>query len=527
RCPRWFRALGEALYWGERAWQHEQREQSVFTCRLFKTPVAGRLERWRGQWLLRQAFAALVISACVQLCLLPLSVVYFHRFSFAALWLNLFVGALMVLGSAAALLALPVSALSAQLAAPLVWVAERAHWLMSHSVDPFARAGVASLRLPEYAGWPTVVYALYLAPPMALAYALARWSPFSIARLASTHAAGADATTSAQNEWWPFAFKLAAIAWGVLFFVVFAHPFSAARGDGRLRVDFLDVGQGDAALLTLPDGTTLLVDGGGRPRFGRRGPRDEDEDDRDAEQFERDTRGVGEAVVSEYLWWRGLDRVDYLLATHAHADHIEGLNDVARNFAVRAAFAARASSGGEEDFARLAATLGAAGTPLQLIGRGDTLHFGGVRVDVLWPRRGAGDQLSAPDSPAASRSDNDDSLVLRVGYGGRCFLLTGDIEARAEAALVKLSPEALRCDVLKVAHHGSRTSSTSPFVAAARARLAVVSVGAASPFGHPDAQVVARWRSAGAEVLQTGHTGTITISTDGSDLRVETFTGKR
>jgi competence protein ComEC len=329
--------------------------------------------------------------------------------------------------------------------------------------------------------------------------------------------------------------------------LIVAHPASAPRADGRLRVDFLDVGQGDAALLTLPDGSTLLVDAGGRPRFGARA-----QVPGEAEPFERDARGVGERVVSEFLWHRGVDRVDYLLATHAHADHMEGLKDVARNFTVRAALVGRAPEG-VAAYDEFAAALREAGVPLRLVGRGDVLRAGGVTLEVLWPpplndegaagsveRGGAagsverGGEAGAHESAAPRRSPggaagagrespgNDDSVVLRVRYGERCLLLTGDIESAAEGALVAAGDD-LRCDVVKVAHHGSKTSSSQAFVAATRARYAVVPVGLDSPFGHPDAGVVARWRGAGAEVLRTGRRGAITVSTDGRDLRVETF----
>jgi competence protein ComEC len=100
--------------------------------------------------------------------------------------------------------------------------------------------------------------------------------------------------------------------------------------------------------------------------------------------------------------------------------------------------------------------------------------------------------------------------------------LTGDIELEAEAALVAAG-DGLRSDVVKVAHHGSKTSSTNSFVAAVRPSIALIPVGQTSPFGHPDAKVVARWRACGAQVLQTGQHGTITVSTDGRDLKVETY----
>jgi competence protein ComEC len=301
--------------------------------------------------------------------------------------------------------------------------------------------------------------------------------------------------------------KLAGLASVGAVLVVVMHPLSAGRPDGRLRIDFLDVGQGDAALVTTPDGSTLLVDGGGRPDFGaRRAAEDE------AEEFEPDSRGVGDAVVSEYLWWRGLGRVDYLLATHADADHIDGLNAVAKNFKVEGALVARAPSD-DEEFVRFASTARDAGLPVYLVGRGDRLRFGAVTIDVLWP---------PPTPEADAPSANNDSIVLRLRFGRRTILLTGDIESDAERALLA-ADDSLACDALKVAHHGSRTSSTEGFTRAAHPALAVVSVGQDSPYGHPHPEVLARWRESGAQVLTTGQRGTITVSTDGEDLRVETF----
>jgi competence protein ComEC len=134
-------------------------------------------------------------------------------------------------------------------------------------------------------------------------------------------------------------------------------------------------------------------------------------------------------------------------------------------------------------------------------------------MSVLWP-------------PSAQNADlpsqNNDSIVLRVLFGHRSFLLTGDIEAHAEETLAPLA-ETLRADVVKVAHHGSKTSSTSGFIAATQPRYAVISVGQTSIFGHPNPDVVKRWQDAGAHVLRTGDSGTITFSTNGNDLTVETF----
>lgn len=500
-CPRWWRVLGEALFWSEREWQREL-ARAAYSCRLFKTPLAARLERWHAQRPLRYALGAIIVSSSVQVGLLPILILYFHRLSLASFILNIFAGIMMALLSLVALLALLLSQLSTYLAAPFFWLAETANWLMIHSVDPFARWGVAALRLPEYTGWRSSLYALYYVPLVALAVTLARWNP--LRNLSTTD----DEKKTARLLQ---ASRLAAVLLCVMLIFIIVHPLSATQTGGRLRVDFLDVGQGDAALVTMPDGTTLLVDGGGRPNFYTPGatPVVADEDD---EVFERDRRSIGEAVVSEYLWWRGLARVDYILATHADADHIDGLNDVARNFGVRAALAGRAPKD-DPEFKRFAATMQATGVPVYLLGRGDTLRFGAVEADVLWPPR--------TDDPAAP-SRNNDSLVLRLRFGERVLLLTGDIEKEAEAALIAAT-EDLRSDVVKVAHHGSRTSSTAEFVARTHTRIAVISVGLASMFGHPHAEVVERWRASGAEILTTGKRGTITISTDGHDLRVETF----
>src|SRR5438445_76449 len=147
----------------------------------------------------------------------------------------------------------------------------------------------------------------------------------------------------------------------------------------------------------MPDGTTLMIDGGGRPNINRvEGDNDIDE------PFERDTRSIGEGVVSEFLWARGLDRVDYILATHADADHIDGLNDVARNFKVRAAFVAR-TPGDDPEYEKFAETARTRLVPIKIIGAGDRLRFGNVTATVYWPEPNA-------DSNAPSR--NNDSIVL-------------------------------------------------------------------------------------------------------------------
>jgi len=144
---------------------------------------------------------------------------------------------------------------------------------------------------------------------------------------------------------------------------------------------------------------------------------------------------------------------------------------------------------------------------------GDVLHFGVVTATVVWPAFAT--HHNAP-------SGNNDSIVLRLQYGARTILMTGDLEKEGESTILGANAN-LRSDVVKVPHHGSRTSSTEPFVLAARPSVAIISVGQTSVFGHPHKEVVERWHVSGAEVLTTGRCGTITVTTDGRELKVERF----
>jgi competence protein ComEC len=289
--------------------------------RLFKTRFAVIAERYHFQKLLQLAMTAVIVSTSVQVVLLPAMVLYFHRLSIASFVLNIFVGATMLVLTLAAVAAVIVSQASVWLAAPLIMIAEKSNWIMIHLVDPFSRLGLASVRLPHYPGWGRSVYVLYFLPLLYLIYRLMRWDP--LGALPAPRRSGNSA--------------LAIVSFIVLLILVVFHPLSAMPPDGRLRVDFLDVGQGDGFLLTLPDGATVLIDAGGQPAFNR-APAEID----DAEPFERDTRSIGERVVSEYLWSRGLDHVDYLVVTLRQIHR--WMNDIAQLQGARRDRGARARS---------------------------------------------------------------------------------------------------------------------------------------------------------------------------------------
>jgi competence protein ComEC len=470
-CSRVLKTFCEVLFWRERKWTQEL-ERTTHDYRLFKAPLAFWLERYHLQVMLRYTFGAVVVSASVQLMLLPLMIVYFHRISLASLVLNIVVSVLLAVLVAVSLLAL----LIAQ--APVFKLADAINWLMVHSVDPFSRFDWATFRLPEYSGKAALLYAIYFLPLLVLVIALPHWHPLAL-----------QAERRCKLHRYVLPLTCAQL---LLLTVLILHPLSRGRADGRLTINFLDVGQGDSALITMPDGTTLLIDAGGNTIDS--------------------TRRIGEAVVSEYLWWRGLSEIDYVLATHADADHIDGLNDVLKNFHVRAALIARRPND-DPEFAKFALTLARTNTHSETILAGDVIHFGNVLVTVLWP------------PVAGEKSTNNDSVVLRIQYGERAILLTGDIEQPAERALLAAQQQ-LHADVIKVPHHGSKTSSTEAFVAATKPQLAIISVGRHSQFGHPHKEVVDRWQASGATVLTTGNSGTITITTDGHEVTVKEFHAK-
>jgi competence protein ComEC len=252
--------------------------------------------------------------------------------------------------------------------------------------------------------------------------------------------------------------------------------------EGMLRVTFLDVGQGDAALVELPDGPRLLVDGG--PGGARR--------------FD-----VGERVLAPFLWNRPIGRLDAVALSHWDIDHSGGLAAVLRRFPVGEFWeSGRAPSGAVDTVAALARS----GAPRRVLSAGQRLWLGRAMITVLGP---AGPTVAA----------NDQSLVLRLDWRGVSLLLPGDLGAPGEAALLARAGP-LRALVLKVAHHGSRSSSGTPFLHAAQPLVAVVSVGARNPFRHPSPDTLARLEAAGTRVYRTDRDGAVLLETDGHVLRV-------
>lgn len=267
---------------------------------------------------------------------------------------------------------------------------------------------------------------------------------------------------------------------------------------GELRLTFLDVGQGDAALVDLPDGSLMVVDAGGAFQGGA---------------------DPGARVLVPLLRARRRARIDRLVVTHPHPDHYGGVAALAARFPIDEVWDSGQAL--EEDptgaWARALGGLGRRARvedPRTLCDR--PVVRGGARLELLWPCPAFDPGWDA----------NDNSIVLRITYGTRSFLLMGDAEAHAESALLA---RGLRgpVDVLKLGHHGSHTSSTDAFVAALAPRLAIVSAGVGNRFGHPHEDVMDRLAARGIDVLRTDLDGGIVVHTDGHALGAEAWSGAR
>lgn len=278
----------------------------------------------------------------------------------------------------------------------------------------------------------------------------------------------------------------------VSFIAVQIHGYYAIYGARELTITFLDVGQGDAAVVFFPGGKVMVIDGGGS-LDGSFDP--------------------GERIVAPYLWKMKRKTIDYLVNSHPHPDHLQGLLFLLENFEVKKVWD-NGSEPGDSILAYRFAEL--VGDRLESLRRGGAEEeINGMKVFPLHP------------PPGIQRFwGNDGSLALRLSFGEISFLFCGDVESGAESEILQ-SGANLRSSVIKVPHHGSKSSSTQPFLDAVAPQYAVFTVRPGTRLHLPHPTVLERYEKLGTKIYRTDQNGAITFRTDGKSLRVQTFMGKK
>ncbi len=443
-----------------------QQAQFRIELRMLRDALREKVPAW---FFLRAArfgfrvYELLVVALVIQVGFLLPMVVYFHRAGWVSVAANLFivplVGVVVPLGLATLVVALVSKTLAGLLAIPLAALVETmlavARW--------HAGLSAASLRVPTPAAWLAGVFLLATALLAgALLVRRTRWA-----------VAGAVALVAAA----------ALVTW---------QPLAPQLPQREVEITALDVAQGDALVVLAPPGRVMVVDVGGLS----------------GGDVATDT---GEQVVSAYLWSRGIRRIDVLALTHAHHDHVAGLESVLANFPVGEVWLPAIPD--LEAYELLQRAAEQRRIPVRAFRRGERASLGEAVVLFLSP---------GPEYRPAKRPQNNDSLVMRLCYGRRTALLAGDVERRMEMELLR-SNGPLRADWLKVPHHGSKTSNSPEFLKEVGAPYGVISVAANSPFGHPHAETLERLEAAGTRAFRTDRDGAVTWATDGHRVRVSTF----
>ncbi len=245
--------------------------------------------------------------------------------------------------------------------------------------------------------------------------------------------------------------------------------------DVLLRVDFLNVGQADCALLST-NGHYMVIDGG--------------------------NNGDADTILS-YLEGQGVEKLDAVVGTHPHEDHIGSLDAIINHFDVDAVYMPKIMHT-SKTFEDVLDTVANKGLKIKSPSPGDTIDFNGLEIEVLGPQR-------------EYKDFNNNSIVLKVNAGETAFLFTGDAEETAEKDILQADYD-LQADVLKVGHHGSSTSSSQAFLQAVKPKYAVISVGVGNSYHHPEEEALQRLQSIGAEIYRTDLQGNIVCTTDGKNI---------
>lgn len=272
----------------------------------------------------------------------------------------------------------------------------------------------------------------------------------------------------------------------ILLIALIPAQLNAVDTGKPLFITFLDVGQGDCSFIRTPGGHTMLIDGGGR-------------------SDSKDGTSVGEKVVLPFLRHEGVSKLDIVLLTHPHDDHLQGLLPVMKTMRVGRVLDSGISNA-SESYIKYLKIIKMRKIPHTIVYRGQTIDFkDGASIGILNPPK------RAPGSP--SKDLNNDSIVFKLSAYKRAFLFTGDAGFDTEDSMMGANLD-LRCDIIKIGHHGSRFSTGDGFLDACSPKAAVISVGRSNSFGHPAKGTLDNLKNHGVIVYRTDRNGAIMVKCD-------------
>lgn len=422
--------------------------------------------RWL-RFVRRELWLPFVVVVSLQVGLLPIQLHYFERVSLVGFVIQPIAVLLVIVSMALSILICAFAWLPAA-AIAFGWLAENCLGVFEQSVLVFGSPNWVTLGLPRMPGW---MVSLYIATVFFGQHLLKGRSEMNNLDFHQRRSLA-----------WRLALVLCFIA-GLVWLPDRSEP------TGMLEIYVVDVGQGDAIVLRMPNGATVLIDGG---RGWLSGNSDPD--------------------ITRFLKSLGVSRLDLVVATHADADHIGGLPNVLKRFQI-GSFVHGPDSSGSDLYDELRRELAIAPYPVREVFAGETLSaFGDVEIEVL--------------NPLPGTDNNDASVALLVEYGEIEILLTGDIEAATERRLLE-SGRVRDIEVLKVAHHGSASSTTEEFLEAFDPEIALISVGRGNIYRHPSTMVIERLEERDITTGRTDTMGTLLLRTDGKEVRLFSYGGSR
>ena len=447
----------------------------------FSLPLLEGLPHW-FQKTLRHIYLSILVCVAATLGTLPLIVFYFNRVSAITIIANLILVPLLGTIALAFSMAFILCAFfSTTLAGLFIKIASFFVQISVYTIDYLASLSWSSFSFTRPNIAEIIIFYLLI---------------FILLRLIDLrHVSGAIKKDFFKRH--PMFLKIILITLIIFFLADAAYLLNKDKFSGDLRVTAIDVGQGSSILVRFPGGKTMLIDGGG---------------------FADSSFDMGKLVVAPFLYSERISKIDIVVLSHPHPDHLHGLLYITDNFAVQEVW----STGQRlenENFHQWEKIINDNKIKVKyLSAQSPATEIKGVQVKILWPLK----PLKHDATDGFYDMVNDESLVIKIKYGRVSFLMPADISASVEKLLIR-SGQNLHSDVLFVPHHGSSRSSSPDFIRKVACRSALISAGANNPFHHPAPSTIKRLSEAKVNILRTDRDGAITMTTDGAKMDIDTY----